>query len=59
MLAGAETVYDINQTLRPHQPLLTALGYQQCADQSVIQQTRIFMVIPLRPRWGVNFLLLL
>lgn len=39
MLAGAETVYDINQTLRPHQPLLTPFGYQQGADPSVIQQT--------------------
>ena len=39
MLAGAETVYEINHTLLTHQPLLTAFGYQQCADQSVIQQT--------------------
>ena len=38
-IAGAESVYDINQTLRPNKPLLTAFGYEKCADQSVIQQT--------------------
>jgi len=39
ILAGAESVYDINTVLRPHQPLLAAFGYEKCADQSVIQQT--------------------
>jgi len=38
-IAGAETVYDINQTLRPNKSLLVAFGYDKCADQSVIQQT--------------------
>ena len=38
-IAGAESVYDINQTLRPNKPLLIAFGYEKCADQSVIQQT--------------------
>ena len=39
MLASAETVYDINHTLRVDAPLLRAFGYDTCADQSVIQQT--------------------
>ncbi len=39
LLAGAETVYDINHTLRVDKPLLRAFGYDRCADQSVIQQT--------------------
>ena len=39
ILAGAETVYDINHTLRVDEPLLRAFGYEKCADQSVIQQT--------------------
>ena len=39
IVAGSETVYDINQTLRVDQPLLRAFGYSQCADQSVIQET--------------------
>ena len=39
ILAGAETVYDINHTLRVDSPLLRAFGYERCADQSVIQQT--------------------
>ena len=38
-IAGAESVYDINSTLRPNKPLLVAFGYEKCADQSVIQQT--------------------
>ena len=38
-IAGAETVSDINQTVRPNKPLLSAFGYDKCADQSVIQQT--------------------
>ena len=38
-IAGAETVYDINQTLRPNRQLLKAFGYEKCANQSVIQQT--------------------
>jgi len=39
ILAGAETVYDINHTLRVDVPLLRAFGYDKCADQSVIQRT--------------------
>ena len=39
IVSGAENVYEINTVLRPHQPLLAAFGYDQCADQSVIQQT--------------------
>jgi len=39
ILAGAETVYDINHTLRVDEPLLRAFGYDACADQSVIQRT--------------------
>jgi hypothetical protein len=39
IMAGAETVFDLNTVLRPHQPLLAAFGYETCADQSVIQQT--------------------
>ena len=39
IIAGAETISDINTVLRPAQPLLMAFGYSRCADQSVIQQT--------------------
>lgn len=39
IVAGSETVYDLNQNLRVDQPLLQAFGYEQCADQSVIQET--------------------
>jgi len=39
IMAGAETIYDINTVLRPNQPLLTAFGYETCADQSVKEQT--------------------
>ena len=39
ILAGAETVYDINHTLRVDEPLLRAFCSDKCADQSVIQQT--------------------
>lgn len=39
IIAGAETVSDINTTLRPNPSLLAAFGYDKCADQSVIQQT--------------------
>ena len=39
ILAGAETVYDINHTLRVDEPLLRAFGYDTCSDQSVTQQT--------------------
>jgi len=39
IIAGAATISEINTALRPHQPLLLAFGYRQCADQSVIQQT--------------------
>ena len=38
-ISGSETVFDINQTIRPNEPLLAAFGYEKCADQSVIQQT--------------------
>lgn len=39
IIAGAETISDINTALRPHRPLLLAFGYSKCADQSVIHQT--------------------
>ena len=39
ILSGAETVSDINHTLRVDEPLLRAFGYDACADQSVLQQT--------------------
>ena len=39
IIAGAETVSEINTVLRPHRPLLSAFGYDKCADQSVIQDT--------------------
>ena len=39
IIAGAETISEINTALRPHRPLLLAFGYRKCADQSVIQQT--------------------
>ena len=39
ILAGSETVSDLNQTLRPNKPLLLAFGYDKCADQSVISTT--------------------
>ena len=39
ILAGAQSVYDINHTLRVDEPLLRAFGYDACADQSVIQRT--------------------
>ncbi len=32
-ITGAETVYDINQTLRPNKPLLIAFGYDKCASR--------------------------
>lgn len=35
IIAGAETVSEINTVLRPHRPLLSAFGYDKCADQSV------------------------
>lgn len=39
MLAGAETVSEINTQVRPDSVLLRSFGYSRCADQSVIQQT--------------------
>ena len=39
IISGAETINDINHTLRVDAPLLGAFGYDSCADQSVIQQT--------------------
>jgi hypothetical protein len=39
ILAEAEYICDINTKLRPDKPLLTAFGYEGCADQSVIQDT--------------------
>jgi hypothetical protein len=39
IMAGAESVYELNTVLRPHQPLLASFGYETCADQSVIQQS--------------------
>ena len=39
IVAGAETINDVNIVLRPNRPLLAAFGYSACADQSVIQQT--------------------
>ena len=38
-LCGSRTVFDINHTLRVHEPLLRSFGYDKCADQSVIQAT--------------------
>ena len=39
IISGAETINDINHTLRVDAPLLGAFGYETCAEQSVIQQT--------------------
>ena len=39
ILAGAETLSEINIKLRPDKVLLNAFGYNRCADISVIQQT--------------------
>jgi len=39
IIAGAETINDVNIVLRPNRALLAAFGYTACADQSVIQQT--------------------
>jgi hypothetical protein len=39
IMAGAETMFDLNHTLRVNRSLLQAFGYDRCADQSVIQQT--------------------
>jgi hypothetical protein len=39
IVSGCEAVFDLNQKLRVDRPLLQAFGYQQCADQSVIQDT--------------------
>lgn len=39
ILAGAETVYSVNHTLRVDKVLFNALGYKRCADQSTIQDT--------------------
>ena len=32
-ITGAETVYDVNSTLRPNKPLLGAFGYEKCASR--------------------------
>ena len=39
IIAGAETLSEINTVLRPYGALLLSFGYAKCADQSVIQQT--------------------
>ncbi|RKU23061.1 hypothetical protein C6499_03940, partial [Candidatus Poribacteria bacterium] len=39
MLSGAETVSEIQSKVRPDRGLLSAFGYDRCADASVIQQT--------------------
>ena len=39
IVAGSESVYEINTVLRPNKTLLRAFGYRKCADQSVIQTT--------------------
>ena len=38
-LVGCEHIDEINHRLRPDKVLLSAFGYQSCADQSVIQDT--------------------
>jgi hypothetical protein len=39
MLAGNQTISDINWTLRVDRPLLWAFGYASCPDQSTLQDT--------------------
>ncbi|MHC4397942.1 MAG: transposase [Planctomycetota bacterium] len=39
ILSGVESVSDINYDLRPDKPVLSAFGFDSCADQSVIQDT--------------------
>ena len=39
LLVGCEHIDEINHRLRPDNVLLSAFGYDSCADQSVIQDT--------------------
>jgi len=39
LLVGCEHIDEINHRLRPDKMLLSAFGYDSCADQSVIQDT--------------------
>lgn len=39
MLAGNQTISDVNWTLRLDKPLMKAFGYTQCPDQSTLQKT--------------------
>ncbi len=39
LLVGCEHIDEINHRLRPDKVLLSAFGYDSCADQSVIQDT--------------------
>ena len=39
LLVGCEHIDEINHRLRPDNVLLSAFGYESCADQSVIQDT--------------------
>ncbi len=39
LLVGCEHIDEINHRLRPDKMLLSAFGYESCADQSVIQDT--------------------
>ena len=39
LLVGCEHIDEINHRLRPDKVLLSAFGYESCADQSVIQDT--------------------
>lgn len=54
ILAGAETVYGVNHTLRVDKALFNALGYKRCADQSTIQDT-LKPLTPLPKRMSLNF----
>ena len=39
LLAGNETISEVNWKLRVDKPLLLAFGYSQCPDQSTLQET--------------------
>ena len=39
LFVGCEHIDEINHRLRPDRMLLSAFGYDSCADQSVIQDT--------------------
>ena len=41
LLVGCEHIDEINHRLRPDNVLLSAFGYDSCADQSVIQDTLV------------------